>query len=165
MISRAAGTRRSPAPAGSLGRFHTATLGLLYSGTNFETGSLNTSFPSSSSIRIETAVTGLVIDASRNSVSFDIAFFASTSAMPCASKCTTLPLRATSVTAPEKSWPSMWLWIIGWMRFKRSEDIPTSSPFDTAGAAPIPEATSTATAGREKIERVFLKKVTFLFFF
>ena len=40
--------------------------------------------------------------------SFVMAFFASTSAIPCASKCTTLPLRATTVTAPEKSWPSIW---------------------------------------------------------
>ncbi len=75
---------------------------------NFETGSLSTSFPSSSSIRIETAATGLVIDASQNSVSVFIGLFASTSAMPCASKCTTFPLRSTRVTAPEKSLASMW---------------------------------------------------------
>ena len=47
-----------------------------------------------------TAVIGFVIDASANSASVRIAFFASTSARPWASKCTTLPLRATIADAP-----------------------------------------------------------------
>ena len=49
------------------------------------------------------------IDAIRNGVVVFIGRFASTSASPCASKWTTLPRRATSVTAPERSFAAMWL--------------------------------------------------------
>jgi len=62
--------------------------------------------------------------------------------MPCASKCTTLPCGATSVTAPRNRGRRCGPGSSGWMRFNRSDDMPTSSPFDSAGAAPIPNAAS-----------------------
>ena len=108
VTSRSALTSLTPAPRGSLGRFHIATFGFLNSGMNFETGSLNTSLPSSINISTATAVSGFVIEAMRNNVSVRIALPDSISVVPCASKCTTLPLRATSVTAPAKSLASMW---------------------------------------------------------
>ena len=77
----------------------TATFIPLNSGMNFETGSLSRTFPSSTIIRTATPVTGLVDEAMRKSVSLVIGCLDSRSLSPWASKCTTRPLRATSVTA------------------------------------------------------------------
>ena len=54
-----------------------------------------------------TPVTGLVIDAIRKMASFRIGVLLSASINPCGSKCTTLPFRATSVTAPENCFSAM----------------------------------------------------------
>src|SRR5579872_177927 len=97
----------------------------------FETGSLRMSLPSSISIRMATAVTGLVIDAMWNKVSVRIALFDSRSISPWASRCTSLPFRITRVTAPAKSLASMWLWITEWIRFRRSEESPASSGLES----------------------------------
>ena len=68
---------------------------------NRDTGSVSRSFPSSINIRIATPVTGLDIDAMRKIASLRIGVLLSMSIKPCASKCATRPLRATTVTAPE----------------------------------------------------------------
>src|SRR5262245_42538233 len=137
VISRSAGINRTPAPRGSLGMFQTATFGFLNSGMNFDTGSFSTSLPSSISIRMATAVMGLVIDARRNKESVRSAISDSKSVVPCASKWTTLPLRATSVTTPLRSFASMWPLISGRIRLRRSAEKPTSSRLerDTCAAA------------------------------
>ena len=80
---------------------------VLNSGMNAETRSVSRTLPSSTIIITATAVMGLDIDASRKIESFSIGFFDSMSASPCASKCTILPRRATSVTAPDTSFASM----------------------------------------------------------
>jgi hypothetical protein len=72
-------------------------------GRYFATGSEAFSFPSSWSIRIETPVTGLVIDAIQNSVSAVIGRFAATSARPVASRWRRRSLDTTAVTAPDTS--------------------------------------------------------------
>ena len=69
---------------------------------NFDTGSVSLTLPSSIIIMIETPTTGLVIDMILKIASFCIGFRDSMSIRPCASKCAMRPLRATSVTAPEK---------------------------------------------------------------
>jgi adenylyl- and sulfurtransferase ThiI len=84
-----------------------ATLVSLNSGTNLDTGSVRRIFPSSTSIRIATPVIGLDIDAIGKMASRAIGRFDSRSITPCASKCVTWPLRATTVTAPEISLASM----------------------------------------------------------
>ena len=58
------------------------------------------SLPSSIIIMIATPVTGLVIDAMRNTASFVIGFLDSMSVTPAASRCAIRPWRATSVTPP-----------------------------------------------------------------
>jgi hypothetical protein len=94
---------------------------------NRPTGSVRRILPSSTSIITATPTTGFVIDMMRKMVSFCIGFFDSRSISPCASKCATRPLRATSVTAPLKVLPSMWRCISSVTRFSRSADNPTSS--------------------------------------
>ena len=54
-----------------------------------------------------TPVTGLDIEAIQKRPSLGIAFFDSWSMRPCSSKWAIRPLRATSVTAPVMSCPSM----------------------------------------------------------
>ena len=56
-----------------------------------DTGSERRTFPSSTSIRMATPVTGLVIEAMRKMPSFRIGVFDSRSIIPCASKCATFP--------------------------------------------------------------------------
>ena len=75
---------------------------------NRDTGSVSRTLPSSIIIRIETPTIGLVIDMIRKMASFCIGRFDSMSIRPCASKCPMRPLRATSVTAPENDFASMW---------------------------------------------------------
>jgi hypothetical protein len=53
---------------------------------NFEAGSVSRTFPSSTSIRIATPTTGLVIDMMRKMASFCIGFFVSRSISPWVSK-------------------------------------------------------------------------------
>ena len=89
-----------------------------------ETGSLSLTFPSSTSIRMATPVTGLVIDAIAKIVSFCIGWSASISIRPWASKWATRPRRATTVTAPEICFAAIarsTTWVI---RSSRSDDIP-----------------------------------------
>src|SRR6185436_14304696 len=76
-----------------------------------------------------TPMTGFVIEAMRNIELEVIGFFESRSIVPCAEWCTTLPLRATIVTAPARSPAAMRRSIIWLMRARRSEDRPTSSGF------------------------------------
>ena len=77
------------------------------SGSHFEMGSRSWKCPSSYSIISATEAIGLVIDAMRKMVSCVIALPFSTSRRPCAEKLTTLPRRATRVTAPATSSRSM----------------------------------------------------------
>ena len=144
VISRTGGTsliadRSSPARlpgiAGVSAQLGMPTLVSLNSGMKRDTGSLSRIFPSSSSVRIATAVTGFDIDASRKMASVVIGFFDSRSMNPRASKCATLPRRATSVTAPEISFASMCRWTISPIRFRRSDERPTSSGLATDTAA------------------------------
>ena len=136
VMSRCTGTSRRPAPRGSVGWFHSATLPLANSGMNFDTGSPRISCPCSMSIRTATAVIGLVIDAMRKSVPVCIGFFASRSIWPCASRCTTLPLRATSVTAPDRSPASTCRLTSGAICSSRLAEKPTSSGLDVGSVAP-----------------------------
>ena len=87
--------------------FTTATLVSLNSGMKRDTGSVRRTLPSSTSIRMATPVTGLLIDAIRKMPSLRIGAFDSRSVIPCASKCATLPRRATTVTAPAISFEAM----------------------------------------------------------
>ena len=77
------------------------------SGMKRDTGSDRRTFPSSTSIRMATPVTGFVIEAIGKMVSFRIGASASMSMRPCASKWATCPRRATTVTAPEICFASM----------------------------------------------------------
>jgi hypothetical protein len=100
--------RRAGGGGGAAGAaWGTATFNRWSSGMNRDTGSVSRIFPSSTSIRIETPTTGLVIDMMRKIASFCIGFLASMSIRPCASKWAMWPWRATSVTAPEKEPPSI----------------------------------------------------------
>jgi hypothetical protein len=131
----------------------------------FETGSLRISLPSSMSIRIATAVTGFVMDARRNSVSVRIGAFDSKSVVPKAAKCTTLLRRATSVTAPVRSFAAMWLLMIGSTLRRRSDDNPTSSGFarvigPVAAYSPANASTESVRAANEaRMRASVIKKI------
>ena len=84
----------------SAGSFSTATCMSASSGMYFCTGSLGRISPSSIIIIAATPRIGFVDDIMMKIASRDIGSLASTSISPCALKCTTLPLRATAVTAP-----------------------------------------------------------------
>ena len=77
------------------------------SGSQFEMGSRSWKRPSSYSIISAADAMGLVIDAMRKMASWVIGAPASTSRLPRAEKCTTLPRRATRVTTPATSLRSM----------------------------------------------------------
>ena len=64
----------------------TATFISLNSGMNRETGSVSRTLPSSTIIRTATAVTTFDMEASRNTESFIMGLWPSTSMRPCASK-------------------------------------------------------------------------------
>ncbi len=110
VISCGAAPRPRPVGAGadpSGPGFATATFVSLNSGMKRDTGSLRRIFPSSTSIRMATPVTGLLIDAMRKMPSFRIGVFDSRSIIPCASKCAIFPRRVTTVTAPAISFAAM----------------------------------------------------------
>ena len=79
-----------------------------YSGIQLEIGSSSRNRPSSNSIISAVETIGLVIDIRTKMVSFVIGTPFSLSRQPCASKWTTLPLRATRVTAPAMRSVSMY---------------------------------------------------------
>ena len=122
-------------------RFGTATIACLNSGMKRETGSLSRTLPSSIIIITATAVIGFDIEASRKIASFGIGLFASTSLRPCASKWTTLPRRATRVTAPGSAPASICRCTASLIRASRSLDMPTSS------GLPVPTAPAPARSG------------------
>ena len=74
---------------------------------NFSTGSLSFSFPSSCNMRMETAVNGLVIEATQKRVSGSMGFFFAMSAKPMVSTARNFSFVATTVTAPEISCASI----------------------------------------------------------
>jgi hypothetical protein len=76
-------------------------------GMNLDTGSLRRIRPSSTSIRIATAVTGFVIDAMRKMASLRIGVLDSMSIRPWASKWAMRPRLATRATAPAIFFASM----------------------------------------------------------
>jgi len=69
--------------------------------------------------------------------------FDSISIRPCASNQAICPLRATSVTAPEKSFAATWRWIESWIRERRSSDSPTDSGLTVAAARGRPTKANT----------------------
>ncbi len=88
----------------SLAGFPSGVLRLASSGRYFDTGSSTESLPSSWSIKMAVAVTGLVIEAIQKRLSGRIGVLAATSASPTLSRLRTLSLSATSVTAPAMVW-------------------------------------------------------------
>ena len=94
------------------------------SGSHFVIGSLRPIFPCSTIIMAATVTMGLVIEASRNKASLGIGLDFAASKKPCASLCTTTPLRATIVTAPGNMPVRTCSCIEGAMRAKRSLEKP-----------------------------------------
>ena len=86
-------------------------------------------------------------------VSFVIGTPFSLSRQPCASKWTTLPLRATRVTAPAMRSASMYSWTKLSMRFRRSDDMPADSGLATitSSAARNDGAASSTVASKATI--------------
>ena len=78
---------------------------------------------------------GLVIDAISKMVSVVIGVSASLSRQPCASRCTTSPRRATSVTAPAICFVSMYSRMYVLIRCRRSDDMPTDSGATRVGSS------------------------------
>jgi hypothetical protein len=83
--------------------------------------------PSSIIIIAATPRIGFDEEAMRKMASFDIARSFSTSIRPWALKWTTLPRRATTVTAPWSFPSSMYFWITASISSRPSLDMPTSS--------------------------------------
>ena len=113
---------------------------------NRDTGSPSRTLPSSRSIRIATPVTGLDMEAMRNSESVAAGRLDSTSSWPNASRCATRPRRATRVTALAICPAWMWRWMVSPMRRRRSLERPTSSGFARGVAAGTGQESSTRTA-------------------
>src|SRR5215467_8981719 len=78
----------------------TRTLGFLNSGKYLEIGSSRRNLPSSYSIITATLVIGLDMEQMRKMASLRMGLLASRSSEPCDLNQTTLPWRATRVTAP-----------------------------------------------------------------
>ena len=106
MIGRCAGTVLSSGPVGSA-----STRGAANSGSHRAIGSRRLSAPVSTNAMAAATVTGLVIDAMRNTVSRCIGRLASMSRWPISLTCSTFPRCQTSVTAPESS-PDSTAWTI-----------------------------------------------------
>ena len=129
------------------------TVWFSYSGIQLEIGSSSRNRPSSNSIISAVETIGLVIDIRTKMESFVIGTPFSLSRQPCASKWTTLPLRATRVTAPAMRSVSMYSWTKLSMRFRRSDDMPTDSGLatTTSSAARSDGAASSTAASRAAI--------------
>ncbi len=119
---------------------------------NFETGSVSRTFPSSIIIMMAVPTIGFVIDMMRNIESVCIGRLVSMSATPYALSCAIRPLRATSVTAPEKLLASRCRFTSASTCWRRSDESPTSSgrtvvPAPDSGHAAT-KHTSSASAHR-----------------
>ena len=97
-------------------------------------GVLSNDTDAESDVLTATLVTGLVIEAMRNSVSVRMGVFAATSWKPTAVTSTTLPSRAINVTIPPASLRSTKPCMPAWSRLRRSVEMPTETGVDTAGA-------------------------------
>ena len=103
---------------------------------------------------IATPTTGLVIDAMRNMLAGVIGCFESRSMTPCDDSNATLPLRATTVTAPAISPAAIRRAIIWLMRCSRSDDNPTSSGFTPGDDAVDTVATDSPSAARNRANEI-----------
>ena len=137
------------------------TVWFAYSGIHFAIGSSSRNFPSSNSIIRADDTTGFVIDIRTKMVSRVIGTPLSRSRQPWASKWTTFPLRATSVTAPAMRSVSMYSCTKSSIRASRSDDMPTDSALATTmssaafagGIASTPSARPTHTTRTGQLRR------------